>query len=133
VLYLYTGWEELWQDPSVTGEYYSQGPGLAPDAAALLAEKALVAIGLDVPFIDAVNPGQLQGKAPPPPGTPAGLPFFLHHSTLSQAGIHIVENLRLKELATDKTWLSCTMILPLRELGGPGSAIRPVAYGPPRP
>ncbi len=133
VLYIYTGWEELWQDPSVTGEYYSKGPGLAVDAAALLAQKAIVAVGLDAPFIDPVNEGQLQGNAPPPAGTPPGLPFFLHHSLLAQSGIHIMENVRLKELATDKTWLSCTMILPLRELGGSGSPIRPVAYGPSRP
>ncbi|HZH16518.1 MAG TPA: hypothetical protein VE057_19355 [Archangium sp.] len=50
--------EELWQDPDVAGAYYSQGPGLAPDAVQLLAQKAIVAVGMDVPFIDPVNPGQ---------------------------------------------------------------------------
>ncbi|HEX8824748.1 MAG TPA: cyclase family protein [Archangium sp.] len=132
VLYIYTGWEELWQDPNVTGEYYAKGPGLSADAAKLLAEKAIVAVGLDVPFIDAVNEGQLQGKAPPPPGTPAGFPFYVHSYALSQAGIHLLENVRLKEMATDKTWLSCTMVLALRELGGSGSPVRSVSYGPPR-
>jgi kynurenine formamidase len=132
VLYIYTGWEELWQDPDVTGAYYKQGPGLAPDAAELLKQKAIVAIGMDAPFIDPVNAGQVEGQTPPPPGTPPGLPFFNHHYFLSQAGIHIVENLRLKDMATDKTWLSCTMILSLRERGGSGSPIRPVSYGPPR-
>ena len=40
-------------------------PGLAVDAAKLLATKRIVAIGLDAPFIDAVPNGMLQGKAPP--------------------------------------------------------------------
>jgi len=131
VLYIYTGWEELWQDPSVDGQYYSQGPGLAPDAAEWLAQKAIVAVGLDVPFVDAVNPGQLSGQSPPPP-SPPGLPFYSHHFLLTQAGIHLMENMRLAQMATDKTWLSCTLILPLRERGGSGSPIRPVSYGPPR-
>ncbi|HZH13234.1 MAG TPA: cyclase family protein [Archangium sp.] len=133
VVYIYTGWQELWQDPSVTGEYYAQGPGLAPDAVNLLARKAIVAVGMDVPFIDPVNPGQLQGQAPPPAGTPPGIPFYAHHHLLSQAGIHLMENVRLKAMAGDKTWISCTLVLPLRERGGSGSPVRPVSYGPPRP
>ena len=77
--------------------------------------------------------GQLQGQAPPPAGTPPGLPFYAHHYLLSQAGIHLLENVRLTAMAQDKTWLSCTLVLALKERGGSGSAIRPVAYGPPRP
>lgn len=131
VLYIYTGWEDLWQDPDVSGQYYSQAPGISVDAIIMLRQKAIVAIGMDAPFIDPVNPGQLSGQAPPPPGTPPGLPFFVHYYALSQAGIHIVENVHLEEMAADRTWLSCTMILPLKERGGAGSAIRPVAYGRP--
>jgi len=132
VLYIYTGWQELWQDPDVSGAYYSQGPGLAADAAQFLREKAIVAVGMDVPFIDPVNPGQLSGQAPPPAGTPPGLPFYNHHYLLTQAGIHLIENMRLAKMTTDKTWLSCTLILALREKGGSGSPIRPVAYGAPQ-
>ncbi len=131
VLYIFTGWQDLWQDPDVTGVYYSQGPGLASDVPPLLKQKAIVAIGMDVPFIDPVNPGQLSGQAPPPAGTPPGLPFFNHHYLLTQAGIHLMENIRLKQMADDKTYLACTMVLSLRERGGSGSAIRPVAYGRP--
>lgn len=132
VLYIYTGWEELWADPDITAEYYSKGPGLSVDAIQLLAQKAIVAVGLDVPFVDPVNEGQLQGQAPAPADRPADLPFFVHHYALSQAGIHLMENARLAEMAEDSVWLSCTMILPLRERGAAGSAIRPVAFGPPR-
>ncbi|WP_275425002.1 hypothetical protein [Archangium violaceum] len=39
--------------------------------------------------------------------------------------------MRLKELAEDEVWLACTLILALRERGGSGSPVRPVAYGVP--
>lgn len=131
VLYIYTGWEDLWQDPDVLGEYYTKDPGLSVDAALLMQQKAIVLIGLDTPFTDPVKEGQLQGLAPPPPDTPPGLPFFIHHNDLTQAGIHQIQNAHLAEMAADETWLSCTMILALKERGGAGSPVRPVAYGAP--
>ena len=48
---------------------------------------------------------------------------------LTQAGMHLIENAKLDEMARDKVWLSCTIVLPLREKGAAGSAIRPVAIG----
>jgi kynurenine formamidase len=132
VLYIYTGWEDLWLDPDVLGEYYAMGPGLAVDAAFLLEEQRVVAVGLDVPFIDPVKEGQLQGQAPPQPDAPPGLPFFIHHYNLTQAGIYQIENAHLEELAADEVWTSCTMILPLLERGGSGSGVRPIAVGTPR-
>ena len=50
---------------------------------------------------------------------------------LSQAGIHQIENAKLDEMAGDKVWTSCTLVLPLREQGAAGSAVRPVAIGVP--
>jgi len=91
----------------------------------------VVAIGLDTPFIDPVPDGMLAGKAGPAPGTPAGLPFALHHHMLTQMGIHHIENAKLDRMARDKVWLSCTMVLPLLEKGAAGSAVRPVAIGTP--
>jgi len=132
VLYIYTGWEDLWQDPDVLGEYYTKGPGLSVDAALLLEQEAIVLVALDNPFTDPVAEGQLQGQAPPPPDTPPGLPFFVHHHNLTQAGIHQIQNAHLEELAADEVWTSCTMILPLLERGGSGSPVRPVAFGAPR-
>jgi hypothetical protein len=46
-------------------------------------------------------------------------------------GIHHIESAKLDEAADDKLWTSCTMILPLREKGGAGSPVRPVAIGVP--
>ncbi|MFZ2652924.1 MAG: cyclase family protein [Burkholderiaceae bacterium] len=129
VVYIYTGWSDQWQDPDIDKTYYAAGPGLGYDAAQYLGRMRVVAIGMDVPFIDPVAEGMLAGKAPPAPGTPPGLPFAVHHHMLTQAGIYHLESVRLAEMAKDKVWTSCTMVLPLRERGSAGSPIRPVAIG----
>ena len=129
VVYVHTGWGDHWRDPDTEKFYYSKAPGLAYEAARYLADKRIVAIGLDTPFIDAVPEGMLAGKGAPAEGTPPALPFAVHHHMLTQAGIHHLENIKLDELARDRVWLSCTMILPLREKGAAGSPIRPVAIG----
>jgi kynurenine formamidase len=130
VVYIHTGWGEHWQDPEPEKHYYTAGPGLAYDAAQYLEKKAVVLVALDNPFTDAVNHGQLKGAAPPAQGYPPGAPFAIHHHFLVKAGIHQIQNAKLDELARDRVWLSCTMILPLRVRGGCGSLVRPVAIGP---
>lgn len=131
VLYIYTGWSDNWKDPDTDKAYYSKGPGLSYDGAKYIGEKRIVLLALDVPFIDAVNDGQLQGKAKPPAGRPPAHPFIVHHQNLIKSGIYNVENANLAALARDKVWTSCTMVLPLRSKGGAGSPIRPVAIGVP--
>ncbi len=44
-------------------------------------------------------------------------------------GIHPIENANFGEMARDKVWTSCTIILPLLEKG---AAVRPLAIGVPR-
>lgn len=132
VLYVYTGWSDLWRDPDTEKVYYTKAPGLSYDAARYVGGRRIVAVALDTPFVDPVNEGQLQGKSGPAAGAPAGLPFAVHHHMLTQMGIHHIENARLNEMARDKVWTSCTMILPLLEKGTAGSPVRPVAIGVPR-
>lgn len=131
VVYVRTGWGEHWRDPDMEKLYYAKAPGLAYDAAQYLGERRVVAVGLDAPFIDPVPEGMLAGKAGPAPGTPAGKPFVVHHHLITQMGIHHIENAKLDELAKDKVWTSCTLVLPLREKGAAGSPVRPVAIGVP--
>ena len=126
---VYTGWSDRWADPDTEKVYYAMAPGLSYDAAQYLAERRAVVVGLDTPFVDAVADGQLAGKTPPAPGTPAGMAFAAHDHLLTQAGIHLLENTKLDELAGDKVWTSCAILLPLREKGAAGSAVRPVAIG----
>lgn len=131
VVYIHTGWGENWRDPEPEPHYYTEGPGLGYDAANLIAEKAAALIALDNPFTDAVNSGQLKGAASAADGYPKGMPFAIHHHCLVEAGIHQIQNAKLDELARDRVWLSCTIILPLRVKGGSGSLVRPVAIGVP--
>jgi kynurenine formamidase len=131
VLYIYTGWGDGWKDPAGESPYYFMGPGLSYDAAKYIAEREVVLVSLDNPFTDPVADGMLQGKAPPAKGTPAGLPFAIHHHNLAVAGIHQIQNANLGTMARDKVWTSCTMILPLLVKGGAGSPARPIAIGAP--
>src|SRR5581483_2867224 len=124
-VYIYTGWSEHWKDPDVDKVYYTMGPGLSYDGAEHLAKKLTVLVALDNPFTDPVNEGQLQGKAPPAKSMPKGRPFGIHHFNLTQAGIYQIQNAKLDELAADKVWTSCTIVLPLRVAGGGGSLVRP--------
>ena len=133
VVYVYTGWSDHWQDPDVDRIYYSEAPGLSYDAARYLGGKRVVAVGLDTPFIDPVPEGMLQGKSGPAEGTPPNLPFAIHDYLIRQMGIHHIENAKLDELARDRVWTSCTIVLPPREKGAAGGVIRPVAYGVPGP
>lgn len=129
VVYIYTGWGDGWKDPDTDKTYYTKGPGLAADAAQYLADRKVVLIALDNPFTDAVADGQLAQKAAPPQGMDQGLPFVIHHTNLAVNGVHQIQNANLTQLAADKVWTSCTMILPLREAGHSGSPVRPVAVG----
>jgi kynurenine formamidase len=131
VLYIYTGWGDGWKDPDTEKTYYTKGPGLSYDAAQYIETKAVVLVALDNPFTDPVAEGFLQGKAAPPAGTPAALPFAIHHHNLAVAGVYQIQNANLGELARDKVWESCTIILPLRAKGNSGSPVRPVAIGAP--
>ncbi|TAN53399.1 MAG: cyclase family protein [Betaproteobacteria bacterium] len=131
VVYVHTGWGEHWKDPDTEKVYYTMAPGLSYDAAQYLGQRRIVAIGLDTPFVDPAAEGFLAGKAGPAAGTPPGIPFAVHHHMLTQLGIHHIENAKLDELARDRVWTSCAMILPLREQGSAGSAIRPVSIGTP--
>jgi kynurenine formamidase len=136
VLFIYTGWSELWQDENANPfftEYYSAGPGLSYDAALYLQDKVVVLVGLDNPFTDPVNEGFLQGQAPPPAGTPPGLPFAIHHNNLTQAGIYQIQNLDLEAMAQNRVYLSAVFISPLPIRGGAGSPVAPVAIGAPWP
>jgi kynurenine formamidase len=131
VVYIHTGWGEHWQDPDVDKLYYTMGPGLSYDGAQFLAEKLTVLVALDNPFTDPVNEGQLKGAGPPAASMPKGKPFGIHHFNLTQAGMYQIQNAKLDELARDRVWTSCTMILPLRISGAGGSLVRPIAIGTP--
>jgi kynurenine formamidase len=132
VVYINTGWGKFWSDPVVeNSNYYREGPGLGPSGAEYIARKNVVLVGLDNPFTDPVNSGQLSGVGSPPADMPQGLPFGTHHFNLVEAGVLQMQNMRLADLARDHVWISCTVILPLRLEGCSGSPVRPISIGKP--
>lgn len=129
---VYTGWSERYADPDVDKTYYAMAPGLSDDAVRYLVERRVVMVGLDTPFVDAIAEGKLGGPGPAS-GSPADLAFLSHQRLLVEAGAHTLENPKLDDLARDRVWTSCLMVLPLREKGAAGSPVRPVAVGAPGP
>jgi kynurenine formamidase len=133
VVFIHTGYGAAWMSSPAT--YYTQGPGLAHDAAVFLASKKIVLVGLDNPFTDAAV--HVPGVGPFPPmaswdnGDNPWLPFGVHHHNLTHAGVHQIQNLNLTEMAQQQLYLGAVFILPLRFKGGAGSPVRPVVIGHP--
>ena len=133
VVFIHTGYGAAWANSPST--YYTQGPGLSHDAAVFLASHKIVLVGLDNPFTDAAVNKPGVGPFPPMPSWEQGnnpwLPFGAHHHTLTQAGVHQIQNLNLTEMAQKQMHLGAVFILPLRLKGGSGSPVRPVVIGHP--
>ena len=133
VVFIHTGYGAAWANSPST--YYTQGPGLAHDAAVFLAAKKIALVGLDNPFTDAAENKPGVGPFPPMPSWENGnnpwLPFGVHHHNLTQAGVHQIQNLNLREMAQKKLYLGAVFILPIRFKGGSGSPVRPVVIGHP--
>jgi kynurenine formamidase len=51
----------------------------------------------------------------------------VHVHLLSQCGIHLIENLNLESLSSDRTYEFLFVACPLKIRGGTGSPIRPIA------
>ncbi|MBA1360896.1 cyclase family protein [Burkholderia gladioli] len=131
-VFIHTGWGRRWSDPS-RGAYYASGPGLSIEGAAWLAAREPAVVGLDNPFTDPVNDGQLAQAAPPPAGMRDGAPFGTHHLNLVEAGVLQIQNLRLEALARDRVHEFAAIVIPLPLRGASGSVVRPVAIGTPAP
>ena len=129
VVLINTGWSDNYQDPDEKGIYYSSAPGISYQTAKFLGSKKVVGVGLDTPFVDAVGNPNSEIQFEVPKGTPTNLGFPVHHYFLTQAGVHTLENLKLKGLVKDEVEVSCVMILPLLSKGSAASPIRPVAIG----
>jgi kynurenine formamidase len=133
VVFIHTGYGAEWTNSPAT--YYTQGPGLAHDAAVFLASKEIVLVGLDNPFTDAAVNAPGVGPFPPMPSWENGnnpwLPFGVHHHNLTQAGVQQIQNLHLTEMSQKNLHLGAVFMLPIRLKGGAGSPVRPVVIGQP--
>ena len=122
VVYIHTGWGEHWRDPDTEKFYYSEGARASRTTRrASWRSNRIVAIGTRHAVHRHRCPRACSpGRAAPAEGTPPALPFA-DAPPHAHAGRHPpVENAKLDEMARDSVWLSCTMILPLREKGAAG-------------
>jgi kynurenine formamidase len=88
-------------------------PGIDTSAAGWLVDHAARLTGTDTIAYEALAPGD--------PDRP------VHRILLQEAGIYIVENLALEELAATGVAEFALVIAPLRLVGASGSPVRPLA------
>jgi kynurenine formamidase len=110
---IHTGWGTLWGTDNE--RYQATAPGIGTAAAEWLASQDPMLVGADNSAVEvAPNPDpELRG-----PG---------HQIMLVVNGIHLLENLRLDELAARRAYEFALIVEPLKIQGGTGSTVAPVA------
>jgi kynurenine formamidase len=114
VVLVRTGYGALWSEP----ERYLRSAGVSAGGSRWLADKKVVAVGADNMAFDVTF-------GPRDPDLNATLPG--HVLLLVRAGIPIIENLNLEELAAAKVYEFLFVCLPLKMRGATGSPVRPIA------
>lgn len=113
IVLIRTGWGRYFDVDNA--RYLSGEPGIDVPGARWLTERGVVAIGGDTMALEVLpNPDHAQA-----------LP--VHQHCLAEAGVHIIENLALEEIAADGVASFCLIILPPRIRGATGAPVRPVA------
>ena len=110
---VHTGWGQLW-DKDVA-RYGKSNPGIGVAAAEWLARQNPILVGADVGPVE-VSPN---------PDKQLNLP--IHQIMLVVNGIHLLENLKLDELAAKRVYEFAFMVQPLKLKGATGSTVAPVA------
>ncbi len=109
-----TGWGRYFMTDNA--RYLSGEPGLDVEAAQWLTGQDVVAIGADNMAVE-VLPGTRHPEIMMP----------VHQHCLAEAGVHLVENLVLDELAEAGISTFCLVMLPVKLKGATGCPVRPVA------
>ncbi len=119
-VFIRTGWGAYFdRDPQRYAGEASPGPGL--DAAEFLIRQGARIVGNDTLTFE---------KRPPVVTAPKFQVFPVHMRLIADAGIYIVENLNLEELAAARAYEFAVVVPPLKIKGGTGSAVRIFALVP---
>ena len=108
-----TGWGRLWDTDAA--RYLKTNPGLTTAAAEWLAKQDPMLIGTD------------NGPVGVTPDPDPNLSNPVHQIALVVNGIHLLENLRLDELAGKQIYEFALIVQPLKIQGGTGSTVAPTA------
>jgi kynurenine formamidase len=110
---IHTGWGTLWGKDNA--RYQRSSPGLGVAAAEWLAKQDPMLVGADNTAVE-VSPNPDKNLAGPG-----------HQIFLVVNGVHLLENLRLDELAARRAHEFAIVVEPLKIQGGTGSTVAPVA------
>ena len=109
---IHTGWGALWGKDNA--RYQRSSPGLGTAAAEWLVRQDPMLVGADNTAVE-ISPN------------PDGLAGPVHQIMLVVNGIHLLENIRLDELASRRVYEFALILQPLKIQGGTGSTVAPVA------
>jgi len=113
IVMIRTGWGRLF---GIDNPRYVAGePGIDVPAARWLTEQGVVAVGSDNMAVEVL----------PNPDKAISMP--VHQHLLVEAGVYIIENLALEELAREKLTSFCFILLATKFKGATGSPVRPIA------
>jgi len=110
---VHTGWGTLWGKDNA--RYQRVSPGLGIAAAEWLAKQDPMLVGSDNTAVE-ISPNPNPQLAGP-----------VHQIMLVVNGIHLLENLRLDELAARRAHEFALVVEPLKIQGGTGSTVAPIA------
>jgi len=110
---IHTGWGTLWGKDNV--RYQRVSPGIGTAAAEWLAKQDPMLVGSDNTAVE-ITPNPDPDLAGP-----------VHQIMLVVNGIHLLENLRLDELAARRAHEFALIVEPLKIQGGTGSTVAPIA------
>jgi kynurenine formamidase len=110
---IHTGWGTLWGKDNA--RYQASNPGIGVAASEWLARQGPIVVGADTSTVE-VNPN---------PDRQLSLPT--HQIMLVVNGIHLLENLKLDELAGKRVHEFAFVLQPLKIQGGTGSSVAPIA------
>jgi kynurenine formamidase len=113
VVLVRTGYGSLWAEP----QEYLRAAGVSGAGSSWLAERNVRAVGADNVAWDVIGPADPE----------LGVTLPGHVLLLVRAGIPIIENLNLEELAAAKVYEFGFVCLPLKMRGATGSPVRPIA------
>jgi kynurenine formamidase len=108
-----TGWHRLWAKDNA--RYVKSCPGIGVKAAQWLIARDPILLGSD----------NWPVEVAPNPDPQLSLP--VHQIALVVNGVHLLENLKLDELAAKQVYEFAFMMQPLKMQGGTGSTVSPVA------
>ncbi|WP_051338629.1 cyclase family protein [Streptomyces flavidovirens] len=110
-----TGWSRLWHDPDTFVGTTGGAPGPGVEAARWLADRGVRVVGGETIAFEHIPPGKGHATLP------------VHRILLVEAGIHIVETIRLYGLADAGAAEFLLVLAPLPLVGATGAPARPLA------